>query len=1092
MTIHIKINLRTVAAIIISVFVVVGLLWAVDALAAPYPTAVGGTGTSQTPASGTIPIGTGSGTYTPAYLLCTGNCSVSSASGIVAINVPAQTTSTITIYPVSAATSSFSIVGDGTFISITNPATSTIKVSLSTAQVLQLLSAVSPLAYNSSTGQFSCASCLTSLNGALLVANNLSDVASTTAARQNLGLGSIATYSKTDYLTSSTVYVSSVNGSSGAIAITSSSLGVVPFATTSINGTAALSFHIAGDGTTITSTVLGATTTYSVIPGVYLTPASGTALFYPLAGNPSGFTTTTIQSVLNSLSAAGCLTYNSSTGVFGSSCLSTSTGNWLGTWQGYMHTDFLASSTNLAPLTTIPTVYVAAVNGSSGAVTITSSSLGVVYNSGWLSSSTGLTYFFPATTTLFLSTTTGNWLGTWQNATSGTYYPYSNPLGFVTSTAGGSFSTSTPYTFSALQTFSAGISAASITLPYANASGTFTYSLKNDGNYLEINDTTGTIPGTSPVPYNIVLQNCPPVSTTSTAVTSSSWECALSQAENFPDGSRSFVDWDTEYYPTGTNPNVASGWFDNKRGTSSVEFPFELSWNDGSVNHVGFSMTPATNTSASNFNTLDNNGTGYFTVGTASSTTGAFDVFQNGANTCAGVYDSGANTIYGLTDSLPAPAGCIALGGYYHGLGIGGSTANAGSPIFGVLNSLQSSNGRGHTAFTVYDTNEVDTFNNELDDGNGNAVVSSTLKVGGTLNATGTITQAGVPVCTTTNCLASSTALVSSFNGASGTIAYHVTATGNVTTTVSGATTTISLTGVIPSSSGGTATTTALGSNAFTNTTIPTTYISTLNSSSGTYNIYAGGILSIATGTASSTITLTTSTLNTNIAALGYVTSTSGGSGLASTTPWTAQSLVVASGTGVATISTDTLLSYIPFMMPQILGTSTVTQYYFAGYSNGVAATNSVNATNTLYALPIYIAQDAHVRNIEADCEGQCTGRVELGIYSTVNGLPGNLILDAGSVSTTIGTYRIAVNQQVNPGQDWLVIDYNSTSTIKSYTTNALIPIGGVAAISPSTPNYAMWTASLAYGALPSSFPTSSLTLVASPPYPIIGIQLNP
>jgi hypothetical protein len=325
MTIHLKINLRKAALIAVAVLAVLGLIWAVDAIASPYPTGVGGTGTQSAPASGQTLIGTGSSSYTPGYLLCSGNCSVQSASGTITISVPPQTTSTVTIYPVSAATSSFSIVGDGSYITVTNPATSTIKISLSTVQVLQLISAASPLTYTSSTGQFSCASCLTSLNGALLVTNNLSDVASTTAARSNLGLGSIATYSKTDYLTSSTVYVSSVNGSSGAVTITSSSLGVTPFATTSINGTPALAFHIVGDGMTITSTVSGATTTFSVIPGVFLTSASGTAEFYPLSGNPSGFTSTTIQSVLNSLSAAGCLTYSTSTGVFTANCLSTST-----------------------------------------------------------------------------------------------------------------------------------------------------------------------------------------------------------------------------------------------------------------------------------------------------------------------------------------------------------------------------------------------------------------------------------------------------------------------------------------------------------------------------------------------------------------------------------------------------------------------------------------------------------------------------------------------------------------------------------------------------------------------------------------------
>jgi hypothetical protein len=68
---------------------------------------------------------------------------------------------------------------------------------------------------------------LTSLTGALLAANNLSDLTNTSTARTNLGLGSIATHPTTDYLASSTPYVSTVNGGSGAITISSSSLGVV-------------------------------------------------------------------------------------------------------------------------------------------------------------------------------------------------------------------------------------------------------------------------------------------------------------------------------------------------------------------------------------------------------------------------------------------------------------------------------------------------------------------------------------------------------------------------------------------------------------------------------------------------------------------------------------------------------------------------------------------------------------------------------------------------------------------------------------------------------------------------------------------------
>jgi hypothetical protein len=103
---------------------------------------------------------------------------------------------------------------------------------------------------------------------------------------------------------------------------------------------------------------------------------------------------------------------------------------------------------------------------------------------------------------------------------------------------------------------------------------------------------------------------------------------------------------------------------------------------------------------------------------------------------------------------------------------------------------------------------------------------------------------------------------VSTFNNSSGTVNYADVGTGNVTTTkaVSGGntTTTFSITGVIPAANGGTATTTALGSNAFTSTPIPTTFVSMLNGGSGavTYNVNAGTGIAVTTSTTSSTVTL--------------------------------------------------------------------------------------------------------------------------------------------------------------------------------------------------------------------------------------------
>lgn len=1060
MTIHFTINLRKGAIIILAIGMVFGLLWAVDAIAAPYPAGLGGTGTTASPAPGQVLIGTGSGTYTPAYVLCAGTCSASSASG------------TITITGTGLATTTGDWQGTWQLYSPSDflPSSTPILSGSGTLNCVPLFIGTSTISDSSicddGGGNYYFAGHNLELDNGQVLSSVSGNIIAPDDGAGNVLINSGAAVSinpTTDFNVSAGGNIN--NSASGNLNDTAA--GTITEAPGSSNG-----FQIT-DPTSESNLIFNT----SGLTG------NRTITWDDLSGTPviKGGASTPGQCGLwasnGKISSNGCVyTLNGVSGpvnILGDGTTVTSTQSTSG---GSTTVTFSVPANTYYPYSSNPAGYITtSTNNFRG---LTNASITAVSPVVWSSTST-------LSCPTCIATNTGNWAGTWQGTNSTTFYLASNPAGYVTSTSGG-VSTSTANTWTALQTFSAGISAASITLPHANASGSWNYSLVNDGNYLEVN-TSGTIPGTSPVPYDIILQNCPPVSTTSTAVTSSSWECALSQAENFPDGSRSFVDWDTEYYPTGTNPNIASGWFSNSRGTSSILFPFVLSWNDGSINHVGFTESPAVATSASKLNANFNLGTnGQFSVGTAATSTGAFVINQNGASTCAGIYDSGASTIYGMTDSLPAPAGCTALGGYYHGLAIGGSSSGTGTPIFGVLNSSQSSNGLGHTAFTVYDTNEVDTYNNVLDDKSGNA------KIAGTLNASGTITQAGVTVCTTTNCLASSTALVSTFNGVSGTAKYSVTSANpfiSIATSTSNATLTYSSSSLNLGTISSHASTDYLASS--------TPYVSSLNGTSGAYNLYAGGILSEATGTASTTVSLSTSTLNAQVAALGYVTSTSGGSGLASTTPWTAQTLVVASGTGVATISSSSFISslagsYIPFI-PQVLGTSTQTMYYFGGYSNGTAATNSIDASNTIYALPIFIAENAHITNIESDCEGSCSGNARVGVYTDVGGLPGSLLLDAGTSPLSIGTYNVSgLNAAVHPGQYWLVIDYSVNATIKSYSTNSLIPIGGVSSISPSTPNYAAWTASLAFGALPSTFPTSSLSLAAAPPFPIVGVHLNP
>jgi len=104
-----------------------------------------------------------------------------------------------------------------------------------------------------------------------------------------------------------------------------------------------------------------------------------------------------------------------------------------------------------------------------------------------------------------------------------------------------------------------------------------------------------------------------------------------------------------------------------------------------------------------------------------------------------GVHDTNNNLTYAVSSTLSGVPGVVAIGGYFNGMGVQGISSSGNHPIFGVLNSAQSSSGVGNTAFGVTDTNVVTTFNSTMDDGSGNTSIPGTSSSAGT--KTGAITQ---------------------------------------------------------------------------------------------------------------------------------------------------------------------------------------------------------------------------------------------------------------------------------------------------------------------------------------------------------------
>jgi hypothetical protein len=179
--------------------------------------------------------------------------------------------------------------------------------------------------------------------------------------------------------------------------------------------------------------------------------------------------------------------------------------------------------------------------------------------------------------------------------------------------------------------------------------------------------------------------------------------------------------------------------------------------------------------------------------------------------------------------------------------------------------------------------------------------------------------------------------------------------------------------------------------------------------------------------------------------------------------------------------------------IPQVLGT-TQARYYFGGYSSGQAATNSTVVANTLYALPIFISQNCTATVMATDVETLvASSNARMGIYNDSAGLPGTLLLDAGTVATTsVGTKTITgLSQALTPGQYWLAVIYDHTPGVKSHNTNGLLPtLGSSNTIGPSSTNYGAVSMAQTYGALPGSFSTTP-TYLSSPPLPIVALQLT-
>lgn len=167
------------------------------------------------------------------------------------------------------------------------------------------------------------------------------------------------------------------------------------------------------------------------------------------------------------------------------------------------------------------------------------------------------------------------------------------------------------------------------------------------------------------------------------------------------------------------------------------------------------------------------------------------------------------------------------------------------------------------------------------------------------------------------------------------------------------------------------------------------------------------------------------------------------------------------------------------------VGTSIPNRYYIAGMdSQGALGAPAAVAANTLYALPLMVGRGGTIDSVGVNVSTAVnSSNVRMGIYRNLNGIPGTLLLDLGTVATTPAGFReiTGLSLKLQPGLHWLAAVFSHTPTVRQVAQANIMGILGVdnAATTAVGSGY---TASFTYAVLPAIFPALTVSTAATQP----------
>jgi len=160
--------------------------------------------------------------------------------------------------------------------------------------------------------------------------------------------------------------------------------------------------------------------------------------------------------------------------------------------------------------------------------------------------------------------------------------------------------------------------------------------------------------------------------------------------------------------------------------------------------------------------------------------------------------------------------------------------------------------------------------------------------------------------------------------------------------------------------------------------------------------------------------------------------------------------------------------------------TTYYTALYLLGSTSGVALSTKALVANRAHAVP-FIAprRGGTIDQLQIRITtGVAATNVRCGIYTNASETdlrPDSLVLDAGagSSATSSSTITLSISQALTPGMlYWLVLLSDGAPTVRAGSANACIPIMGFAGATVTAMHTHLY-ATVSYGALPASFPTT-------------------